>query len=119
MNKSYKTYQHNNVSKFRKLSKSEPKRFWKLLKTKNTNHVNAPLKDVFAHFKKLNSNVSTNNDDDVNLRNENNLDIDNSVLNSEISLEEVEKAVFSLKNNKACGSDTIVNEHIKHSFPAM
>ena len=37
----------------------------------------------------------------------------NEILNSEISKEEILKCVKSLKNDKACADDLIINEYIK------
>ena len=43
----------------------------------------------------------------------------NDLLNAEITCEEIEHCINLLKNNKACGIDNILNEHIKASFPIM
>jgi hypothetical protein len=39
----------------------------------------------------------------------------NTVINETISEKEVTDAIKSLKNNKACGGDMILNELLKHA----
>ena len=45
--------------------------------------------------------------------------LDNSVLNRDISAEEVLKAVKSLKSGTSCGIDEISNEMLKMSVPEL
>ena len=108
-------FKNKNVSKFRALGKSNPRKFWKLLNGKTENDVKAPLSELYDHFKNVNydENVSNeSNDEDEN--NQINIEI-----NSIITLEEIEKNVKNLKSNKASGIDNILNEHIKCSLPKM
>jgi hypothetical protein len=39
----------------------------------------------------------------------------NTVINETISVKEVTDAIKSLKNNKVCGGDMILNEFLKHA----
>ena len=62
-------------------------------------------------------------DDDTDVRNFENDFADlnknknlSDILNSPISEKELQTALKNLKNNKACGVDNILNEHIKVSF---
>lgn len=43
----------------------------------------------------------------------------NEEINTPITEKEIEYAIKTFKNNKACGYDKIVNEQIKVSFPLM
>ena len=45
--------------------------------------------------------------------------LDNSILNRDISAEEVLKAVKSLKSGKSCGIDEISNEMLQMSVPVL
>ena len=69
------------------------------------------------HFRKLNTVQDVNEQEDdtfehVDVNNVSNL---NTELNSCITEKDVLDAVKCLKNNKACGSDLILNEFLKHS----
>ena len=70
------------------------------------------LDKAYEHFSKINYNQEANTS-------EINIDPDlteNEEINGPISLEEIRKAVRTLKNNKSMGVDMILNEHIKYSF---
>ena len=47
------------------------------------------------------------------------IDDDNEILNSPITDCEISKCIKSLKNNKACGNDDIINEYIKSTAHIM
>jgi hypothetical protein len=63
-------------------------------------------------------NLSRNNFDDGNI----DIDIDvnnlspemNNILNSPITIEEIQNVVKGLKNGKSLGIDGVINEYIKH-----
>lgn len=78
---------------------------------KSKNVVQKVALDVFFnHFKELNNVV---NEVDVELPD--NIPEYNYVINSDISEREVNDAIRSLKNNKACGNDSILNEFLKNA----
>ena len=123
MSKTYKSYQKSNSDKLKKLSKSNPKQFWKLLSSNKSNKCNATLGAMYDYFKNINSGANANGEGEgiepnINLANAN-VNIDDNMLNTEISLEEITNAVKKLKNSKASGEDKIVNEYLKHSFVLM
>ena len=99
-----------------KKAKKNPKEYWKILNFKNKKgQVKASTRDLFEHFKKLNDkniNDTIMEDSNANRLIDNNV-IDSEILDKEISEEEVIKAISSLKNDKACGTDSIRNEFIK------
>jgi len=70
------------------------------------------------HFRNINSeNV---NYDNINSSVHNcHTDNNNDILNCDITLNEIERAVKNLKNDKAYGLDNVLNEHIKTSMPIM
>ena len=92
---------------------NDPKSYWSLLnKTTDKNKIvnKVALETLYDHFKNLN--VKNDNDDfnfniqtaDVN---------DNCELNKSFSEGDILHAIKSLKNNKSCGNDLILNEFLK------
>jgi len=68
---------------------------------------------LFTHFKDLFGETNTNvNNDDLN-------DSHDSDLDSNITIDEVRKAVYSQNNNKAPGTDCILGEMIKSSYDTI
>lgn len=98
---------------------NNPRDYWKLLKSSNgtgkNKNDNISIDTLFNYFKTLNTAVDENsfeyNDIDMGPVNE--------ILNSNITREEVEHAINTLKNNKACSDDCISNEYIKYSSYKM
>jgi hypothetical protein len=81
--------------------------------TKGNNAVNKIAIDVLHdHFKNVNA-LDENNDKDIVFPT--NITEYNIELNQDITEAEVLYAVKSLKNNKACGGDLILNEFLKHA----
>lgn len=101
------------VERLRNIKNSDPRRYWKIINnTSKTKHTtDASLEDLHNFFKKVNYQEEHNANIEINY----NEDL-NEELNSIITIEEIEKAVKSLKNNKASGIDNILNEHIKYTF---
>lgn len=96
------------------LSKSHPKKFWKKVKNQYVKPPNSAIDltidSLFDHFKNLyNHNLGTDINENYEMTNDNDLD-------QSITLEEIENAVFSQKNNKSSGYDSLIAEVYKHSF---
>jgi len=76
---------------------------------------NLQINELFEHFNSLLGETPTSNERthdenaDRHATNDHNLDC-------EITLNEIQKAVFKQKNNKACGPDEISAEFIKSAF---
>ena len=73
---------------------------------------------MFKHFKDINNII---NDDDVDNNGELNQterEVD-TFLNSRITEEEISHVIKSLKSNKACGIDMILNEYLKSTLNIM
>ncbi|KAK6185461.1 hypothetical protein SNE40_007689 [Patella caerulea] len=91
-----------------------PKDFWKMIN--NLNKQNDDTKadiniDMFYDYSKnLNDYTDVENDDEYNINSE------NSTLDKEISKEEILYSVKCLKNNKAAGTDMVINEYIKSTI---
>lgn len=115
INKCYAEYRKRFINKLKGLRSNDPKAFWSLLNRceKSDSIMNkVSIETFFEHFKKLNTASST--DDDFNISD---LDVPghNEVLNASFTEDEVKTAIKQLKNDKACGSDLILNEFLKHS----
>ncbi|CAG2242759.1 unnamed protein product [Mytilus edulis] len=104
-NLQYNEYRKNFIKKLRNLSQSDPKSYWSLLNKSSNTKTNVlekiSLECFHEHFKKL-SNVQhdQNGDftDDIDCNAVTNLNFE---LNSVITVDEVVKAIKSLKNNKS------------------
>lgn len=110
-----------------KISKSNPKQFWKKVKCqykkKQKLAQTLNIEDLYEHFNDL----YTCDDDDNITNNSNNNDIGNNEdltddiifyedLDAEITITELKDAVFSQSNNKSTGLDHICAEIYKHSL---
>ena len=122
INKQFHQYRKDFVQKLRSLKTSDPKSYWSMLnKATSSNHSKTMKKkslELFAeHFKKLNTvgNSEQGNYPNIDLENISDFNIS---LNCEIK-EEVSKCIYILKLNKACSSDLIRNEFLKHSKTYM
>lgn len=112
--KHHKLFKKKKIKKLRNLKSKNPKAYWKILNPKNRNeNVGCNLNDFYDFFQEINSaDNDENNEDYV-------PDISNDEINKPISKAEIEKAIKSLNNNKACALDNILNEHLKASKDAM
>ncbi|XP_071123898.1 uncharacterized protein [Mytilus edulis] len=115
LKKQFREYQKSVVDKLKNLRKSDSKAYWSLLNkcdTKGNKAVNKIAMDVlYDHFKNLNA-LDEQDYNDIVLPN--NITDYNIELNRDITEDEVLYAVKSLKNNKACGGDLILNEFLKY-----
>jgi hypothetical protein len=109
-------FKNNNIKRLRKLGKSDPKTYWKIINGPRHNNNDVDINELHDFFKNVNyrDDITNNNINvtrpDVTPNNE----IDNSITKAEI-----EHAVKNLKNNKACGYDKILNEHIKSTLRSL
>ena len=125
INKQYNEYRKTFIHKLRNLNHNDPKSYWSLINrstccnTKQNVIDKVSLECFHDHFKKL-SNVQDGQEgdftDDIDKNVVTNL---NTELNAHITEDEIIKAIKSLKNNKSCGTDLILNEFLKHSCNKM
>lgn len=115
----FRKFKKNNIKKMRKLKNSDPRKYWKILNGNKSNDIKASLDDLYTHFKNVNFSETIDEDDPPDNLYTHATENSAEILNSDISSEEIEKAAKHLKNNKACGIDHIVNEHIKATLPHM
>ena len=117
-------YQCAFVKSLRKLKSSDPRKYWNILKSKtdfNNKRTDKPSCSTFLkHFSNLqdNSRIPTVNREDDESGSPDSVS-DCSPLNVAFTIEEVQKCISKLQNNKACGSDKIINEFLKTSAPKL
>ena len=128
--KSYKKKMNFHINKFnrlqqkklRKLHDKNPKQYWKILNSidDKDEKSNIELDTLFNFFKDLNKSNDSAYDDQTN--NNINVHIDeetDDILNCYITENEIIKGIKSLKNNKACSNDRIINEYLKNTADLM
>ena len=96
---------------------SNPRKFWKILNSETPQgDIKCSITDLHDYFKDINSSSQIEDSmPNININDENS----ENELNCEISYNEIEDALNNLKNNKACGIDKILNEHIKYSYMSL
>ena len=110
MDKFISKYRKDNEIKLRKMQSSKPKDYWKLLNSlKSYSTKDTPtLEEFLNHFRTINQ-AYENDDAYVNFE----FNDSNEFLNSNITRDEILRNINKLKNNKAAGYDSILNEYIK------
>ena len=117
LNKSFRSFQHKLESDLRNVSKSDSKKFWKILKRLDkggsTKDIKITVEQLYDYFKALNKSdeIGDDNIEDL-LQSIDNQDI-TDILDREITEDEILSAVKDLCNGKAPGDDEVVNEYIK------
>ena len=120
INKSKAVHRQKCIEDLKAKESNDPKAFWNIINrtTKHPNTGNVTIDEFFEHFSVLNATEG----DDSGLESSSESQIPGNVcrpneysetLNSPITEDEVSKAVKRLKNGKACGEDSILNEMIK------
>ena len=109
INREFKAYQEGIVGKIRKLESTDPKLFWSILNRceSSKQKINDIAVDsFFGYFRNLNGVVGESDFSDLSPEEITHLntDLDEPILESEIL-----KAINSLKSNKACSDDLILN----------
>jgi hypothetical protein len=114
----YANYHKELNLQLKSLRTSNPKEYWKILNQSDGNKndtCNLGITEVSDHFEKLNSVNPITDEEETDLQNKGNVNTNNyeSLLNANFTNEEIERAINKLKNNKAHGSDLIINEYLK------
>ena len=110
MNKYMKQHKLDKINKLRTIQSTDPKVYWKYLKSlqHNTKNTQPPLDKLYEYFKNINQSEEVQDDvPNINLGNSDN------VLNAKITIAEISKCIKTLKNGKAPADDHILNEYIK------
>jgi len=118
----HRLYFKNLNDRIRKLSKNDPKEFWKIInkenKTKQSNTDIPDISEFTEHFKSLNEGqeISEETETELKIHSSNNT---NEEMDKPITEQEIIFCIGKLKNNKACGDDFILNEYLKCSSTIM
>lgn len=80
-------------------------------------NTNISIDVLLDFFKDLNKN-KFDGQNDFDIQNDVN-DVQNDMLNCNITIEEIKKAIQASKNNKSPGEDNVINEYISSSFEKM
>jgi len=110
-------YNRNESERINNLAKSNPRAFWKNVKSQYTNNDSnthrVSMNDMHTHFNNLYSTLPEHTHDD-------NVHSDNLVydedLDTEFTAQEVRQAVFAQNNMKCAGTDRLVAEVFKSSY---
>ena len=110
------------TGQLRSININDPRKYYQILnqavKQKTPNDL--PIDEFEEHFKNLNTTEQENLNETENVLNATNSELDfTEDLNRPVTEAELEKALKSLKNNKATGPDKIMNEEIKGTFREM
>jgi len=111
LRKSFNTHKKRFAKKIRNCRSKDPKLFWKILngtkceKSEATNKITSQA--FYDYFKNLNASAETCNDKTENST------ANNQLLNQAFEEQEIANAIKSLRNNKACGCDELINEFFK------
>jgi hypothetical protein len=124
MNTFIQIHKTRNERKFRDLHSKQPKQFWKILNNinKQTDSQHTPnIQDFFEHFKEVNSNANTGQDNlNFEFNTIDNAQLDDSVLNCEITADEIRKMINKCNKSKAASpQDYIYNEYLKSTTDLM
>ena len=116
----YYINKHNKATKtkLRNLKSKNPKEYWKIISSIDNKKLdsNIELDSLYSFFRDLNAEPGSESHQMIDNMN---IDDDDEVLNSPITDCEILKCIKSLKNNKACSNDQIINEYIKSTSEIM
>ena len=121
--KKKRKYEYNKLKDIQRMRHAKPKEFWKLFSKHKKATSNISLNQFFEYFSNLQNNLSTAQDresEDFCLISD--LDTDDcnfEELDRPITAQEIERVIRSLKNNKSCGIDQLLNEYFIESFDIL
>ena len=121
LNCNFQKYREKCSNEIRALSKNDTKGFWKTIKKYCINRKDNCSIDTDTFFEYFKSQNSVEDDDSVDLDINELCDnpVCNEIMNGVITEQEVIDALKNLKNNKAPGTDKIINEFLKNTNSSM
>jgi hypothetical protein len=117
--KAYNDYYAELNKKLRNLKRTNPKVFWSILNkgSKLREEVPVDTDDFFRHFRDLNR-ANIDEDAETNVLESGSVGY-NTELNAPITSGEISNCIKKLKNNKAHGTDMVLNEYLKNTDDKM
>lgn len=113
----HRRYLNKNATILKDLKSKDPKKFWSFITGKAKSKANISVKDFYDFMKNININNCNETEDAPNLDRQEHLS--NDQLDACITVEEIKLNALKLLNGKACGLDSIMNEHIKSTLHLM
>jgi hypothetical protein len=115
--KQYKLYHKKLHQKIRNLKSSNPKEYWSIINNvdggRPCSAIDKISLEAFAeHLKKLNECIKENENIIGDVSPPINIEY-NAAINAPFTSKEILHVIKAMKNNKACGMDRVLNEHIK------
>lgn len=121
--KKKRNYEYTKLKEIERMRHARPKQFWKLFSKRKKTSSNISLNEFFEYFSNLQNNLSTAQDpesEDFCLNNDfNSYDCNFEELDRPITAQEIQLVIRSLKNNKSCGTDQLLNEFFVESFDIL
>ena len=114
---SYRRAQNKWHSDLKQMKSKCPKDYWKRSRDFTTSTCPLDVESVYEHFKSLNSDSVTQEDEFEDIDYVDDFDTDN--LNRPRSIDEINNAINTLKIDKAFGIDEVNNVYIKYSAPVI
>lgn len=119
-------YSFEQGQKINEMRKKQPREFWKLFKGKRQTETgqDVPINDFYRYFRSLSSAETPFESAEVddflfNFDNSNRNESTFSEVDEPITCEEIQAASRRLNSNKACSSDTILNEYLKEGIDTL
>lgn len=119
LSKARRNHEKIMLDRLRSLKSSDPRMYWKIINDKGNLKYGDKIviEDFVEHFSNLNTNNASQANNNVPQPDEST--VINEYINRDFTADEISAAIKKLKNNKAPGSDNIINEFIKNSGANM
>lgn len=116
LSRHHTSYKNKKINKLRSMKYSNPRGYWRIINSdKKSCTTEATVENFYEYFKEMND-EKNHSETEINIDLSNGYetnDIAEIELNQQITESEVLSNIKTLKNNKAAGFDSVINEHIK------
>ena len=115
-----KEFKKETETKLRSLKKNDTREYYNIINSATNcgkKETNISIDSLFGHFQKLSFKEQCEDTFDPRVAAKDGTV--NEQLNSDFSFSDVSECIKKLRNNKACGTDNIINEYVKNSPPIV